>query len=240
MPTDQGTLKGLQELDLQITEKKKALAAFDPQLAEVDEPALALEQQVDGLTKRLQEIQTEERRLERAADDKRSRGKQLETRLQTVRNLREEAAVHAEQDLLRRALDADEQEALSLLDQIRRVEKQLEESEAALAEARAELEPARKALVEGRDEARKALDDLLARRESYAASVDSGPLRVYESIKAGGRGVVVSDLTGDGACGNCFSVIPLQVQNEIRSGAELIRCEGCGVILSDSAEDAAS
>jgi predicted nucleic acid-binding Zn-ribbon protein len=153
-----------------------------------------------------------------------------------VRNLREEAAVLAEQDLLRRALDADEQEALSLLDQIRRVEKQLEESEAALAEAQAELEPTRKELLEGREQARSALDDLMARRKAYASSVEAGPLRVYESIKAGGRGVVVAKLTGDGACGNCFSVIPLQVQNEIRSGAELIRCEGCGVILGDADE----
>ncbi len=236
MASEKGNLKGLQELDLQIAEKKAALSAFDPLLAEVDEPALALEQQVEALRKRLGEIQSEERRLERAADDKRERAKQLETRLQTVRNLREEAAVLAEQDLLRRALDADEQEALSLLDQIRRVEKQLEESEAALAEAQAELEPARKELLEGRDAARGALDDLLERRKAYASSVEAVPLRVYESIKAGGRGVVVAKLTADGACGNCFSVIPLQVQNEIRSGAELIRCEGCGVILGDADE----
>ena len=49
---------------------------------------------------------------------------------------------------------------------------------------------------------------------------------------SGSRDVAVSEITQDGACGNCFCVIPLQVQNEIRSSLNLIRCEACGVILT--------
>jgi hypothetical protein len=57
-------------------------------------------------------------------------------------------------------------------------------------------------------------------------------LRTYDAIRAGGRRVAVAELTDDGACSNCFGVIPLQLQNEIRHGEALIRCEGCGVILA--------
>ena len=49
---------------------------------------------------------------------------------------------------------------------------------------------------------------------------------------AGGREVAVSDLTEDGACGNCFCVVPLQLQHEVRHTEAMIRCEGCGVILT--------
>lgn len=240
MSTEKGNLKELQDLDLQIHEQHKALEAFEPLLAEVDEPVLVLEQEVTALRKRLQEFETEERRLERSADDRRARAKTLETRLQTVRNLREEAAVHAEQDLLRRALEADEQEALSLLDQIRKIEGVLEEKEAALSEAQAELEPRRKALVEERSQAVEAMESLVERREAYARTVDPRYLRVYEGIKAGiragARPLMVADLTPDGACGRCFSMIPLQLQQEVRAANSLLRCEGCGVILSVSDE----
>jgi predicted nucleic acid-binding Zn-ribbon protein len=41
----------------------------------------------------------------------------------------------------------------------------------------------------------------------------------------------------DGACGNCFSVIPLQLQNEVRRGGAMVRCEACGVILTMPHQD---
>ena len=37
-----GSLKELQELDLQVEQLKEKIAGFDPLLAEVDEPALLL------------------------------------------------------------------------------------------------------------------------------------------------------------------------------------------------------
>ena len=231
MTAKQGTLKGLQKLDLAIAEAGRRLAKFDPLFEELEDPVLRLEQEATNLSKRLDEIRAEERRLERAAEDKRARTKLMEDRLRTVRNLREEAAVHAEQDLLRRALDADEQEALALLDQIRRGEKQLGELEEALAEAQAELEPRRVELLAQRERAKAHRQILLDMRETYAATVDALHLRLYERIKAGGRHVVVADLTEDGACGHCFSLVPLQTQHEVRSGVQLLRCEGCGVIL---------
>jgi predicted nucleic acid-binding Zn-ribbon protein len=48
--------------------------------------------------------------------------------------------------------------------------------------------------------------------------------------------VAVTSLTGDGACGHCFGMIPLQVQNEIRTAKALIPCEFCGVLLGPADE----
>jgi predicted nucleic acid-binding Zn-ribbon protein len=226
------SLRELQRLDTDIREAREQVAGFAPLLEEVEEPAAALESEVESTRKRLREIRLEERRLELSADEKRARSKRLQDRLNTVRNLREEAAVHAELDLVRRALEGDEQEALGLLDQIRKLEERLEELEAELGAAQAEVEPRRDELLAQQAAAGTRLEELIAQRDAFAEQIDSGERRLYESIKAGGRTVVVAELTVDGACGHCFSMIPLQVQANVRSGADVIRCEACGVILA--------
>jgi len=226
-----GSLKELQELDLDLERIRSRIAEFVPLLEEVEEPALALEQEVTTLHGRLQEMKLEERRLERAADDRRTRLKMLKERQKSVRNLREEAAVQAESDLLQRSLEAEEQEALTLLDQIRKLEERLREEEAALQVAQAEVAPRRARFLEEQKAAQEELGRLEEKRASYAARVPSRDLQSYERIRGGGRSVAVATLTADGACGHCFGMIPLQVQNEIRSGKALIPCESCGVLL---------
>jgi predicted nucleic acid-binding Zn-ribbon protein len=226
-----GTLKELQDLDLDLERIRARIAEFEPLLLQVEEPALALEQEVDTLHGRLQEMKLEERRLERTADDRRARLKMLRERLKSVRNLREEAAVQAESDLLQRSLEAEEQEALTLLDQIRKLEERLREQEEALEAARAEVEPRRAQLREEQGAAGEELALLEEKRSAYAARIPAKELQSYERIRGGGRSVAVAALTPDGACGNCFGMIPLQVQNEIRSGKALIPCESCGVLL---------
>ena len=89
-------LKELQALDIRIEEARQKVRDFDPQFAEVEEPALVLEGEVANTRKRLQEMKLEERKLEVSTEEKRARVKRLEERLQGVRNLREEAAVSAE------------------------------------------------------------------------------------------------------------------------------------------------
>jgi hypothetical protein len=231
------TLRELQEIDRKIAQGEDKLRAFDPKLAEVDEPALQLEQEVNTTRARLREMKVDERRIEHAADEKRQRVKKLQERLGQIRNVREEAAVSVEIDLLRRSLDGEEQEALTLIDQIRRLEVRLSEQEKALEQARAELEPRRQELLAARAEAERELAQLKEQRQTSASGLQPKQLRVYEGIRGGGRRQAVSELTPDGACGNCFSVIPLQLQNEVRRGGAMVRCEACGVILTTPHQD---
>lgn len=230
------SLKELQRLDREIEKTRKRIREFDPLFEEVEEPALALESEVENTRGRVKEMKVEERRLELSADEKQARVKKLEERLKEVRNLREEAAVHAELDMVRRALEGDEQEALSLLDQIRKLELRLDEQEEALEEARAEIEPRKNELLDERASLQSELSVLQERRETFVGEIDDDELQIYERIKGGGRDVAVAELTPDGACSNCFSMIPLQRRHEVRHGNDMIRCEACGVILSARSE----
>jgi predicted nucleic acid-binding Zn-ribbon protein len=225
-------LKELQELDIRIGDARRTISEFDVRFEEVEEPALRLESDVTTTRGRLQEMKLEERRLELSTEEKRARVRRLEERLGSVRNLREEAAVSTELDMVRRALQSDEQEAYTLMDQIRKLDERLEELEAAHTEARELLAPRLEGLVAERETARDALARLEEEREAFAQGMDPEELRLYDGIRGGGKRLAVSELTEDGACGNCFGMVPLQLQNEIRHGTDLIRCEACGVILA--------
>lgn len=225
-------LKDLQKLDTRILEIKERIQSFDPLFEEVEEPVLVLESELGTLRKRSQEMKLEERRLELSIDEKKDRLKKLEDRLGSVRNLREEAAVSAELEMIKRSLQNDEQEAFTLLDQIRKSDERIEELDAAFEEARSMVEPKKEELLAERSRVQEELESLRAKRDSATDDIDDEELRIYDAIRGRTGRKAVAALTEDGACGNCYGMVPLQVQNEIRHGARLIRCEACGVILT--------
>jgi predicted nucleic acid-binding Zn-ribbon protein len=181
--------------------------------------------------KDLEATSTELRRLERAADEKRVRQKKYEEHLERARNAREETAARAELDLVRRAVEADEQEALERMEAVTRLEIRLDELTDKLEAAREEAAPVRSELVRERDEASGELTALRQRRDAETSDMDRRARQLYEQVAGGRTRTVVTSLTPDGACGNCYSIIPLQQQTEIRRAGELVRCEACGVIL---------
>ena len=222
----------LQKIDQGILETRDRIQGFEPLLAEVEEPALQLEKEYDVTAGRLQEMKLDERRLELAVEEKQARVKRLEDRLNQVRNVREEAAVQAELGLVRRALESEEQEVVSLLDQLGRFEDRLSEQQASMEAERAAVEPRKKELMDERSAAEAELATLELERDAYAAGIDDRYRRVYDNLIRGGRRVAVAPMTEDGACGSCYSVIPLQVQHEVRSVSRLVLCESCGVIVT--------
>lgn len=221
----------LQELDARMAEAREQVERFDPELEELEAPVAAAEAEVESVRKRLDEMKADERRLERSADDKRAQLKKYEDRLGRVRNAREADAARAEIDLIRGAVDADEGDALDLMDQIRRTELKLEELERKLEAARAEAAPKREELMKGRAEAESQLEVLEDRRKNQVIRLNDNAARLYERIRGGKTRVALASLTSDGACGHCFSMVPIQEQNEIRRRQALLRCEACGVIL---------
>lgn len=221
----------LQELDREIVTARGKVEEFDPMLEELEAPLEALVSAVESARKDLDATSTELRRLERAAEEKRARQKKYEEHLERARNAREEAAARAELDLVRRAVEADEREALERMEMVTRLELRLDELDRKLKIAREEADPARDELVRGRDEASGELAELEAQRAAETAEMDRRARQLYEQVRGGRTRTVVTSLTPDGACGNCFSMIPIQRQAEIRRAGELVRCEACGVIL---------
>jgi predicted nucleic acid-binding Zn-ribbon protein len=96
---------------------------------------------------------------------------------------------------------------------------------------RAEAAPRKEELTRSRQEALDALEVLEDQRQNRVIRLRSDAARLYERIGGSKTRVALARLTPDGACGHCFSVIPLNEQNQIRRQETLHRCEACGVIL---------
>lgn len=231
----------LQTIDQRIRATRERVESFESTLAAVDEPVRRLTDEVEVTANKVRELRLEERRLRLAAESKRERVQRLEERLNMVRTIREEAAVQAELGLVRRALDQEELDVVSLLDQIGRFEDRLEIQREGLEEARSAVGPRKSEILAEQEGARSQLTSLETERELCATGLDQRYLMVYDNLARGGRRDAVAPMTGDGACGSCYSLIPLQVQNEIRTSAPLVRCEACGVIVTapmEAPEDA--
>lgn len=224
------SLLELQELDQEIVRAEDAVRAFAPQIESLIAPLQSLMRETEALRQRLVEMKDTVRRLERGANEKRERLQKYLDRLNLVRNPREEAAVRVELDLVRRAAEADEQEALELMEQVTRTELKLDELEKQLTAMRAEVEPKRAALEQEQEAAQDALERLRDKRENLAIRVDAPIRQLYERVRAGRTRMVLARLE-DGACGHCYSVIPIQQQHEIQMARDIYRCEACGVIL---------
>jgi uncharacterized protein len=227
-------LLALQELDQEIARAQAGLAEFDPRLREAEAPVTALRANVEAMTVRLAEMKREAKRLEKGANEKRARQKTFEERLQRVRSSREEAAARTELDLVRRAVDAEEQDALEQMEQATRTDLKLDDMIRQLGKLEVELAPRLEELRGERSAAESALAALVERRQSFAAQVDTPSLRLYERIRSGSTGRALAPLTAEGACGHCFNVLPVQEQQIVRHGAKMHRCEACGIILYEA------
>lgn len=221
----------LQELDEELDRVRSQVEAFAPGLEELELPLVSMKREVEATGARLAEMKADARRLERVEQEKRDRLKAHEARLDRVRNAREEAATRTEIDLIRRAAEADEKDAIQLMDQIKRTDLKLDEVEKELESVRGETDPKREALLAERRQVEEGLQVLQEQRQNRVMRIDPRLLRLYERVRAGRTNTVLAVVTADGACGHCFNMIPIQEQAEIRRSDALARCESCGVIL---------
>lgn len=221
----------LQQIDDQIAEAESRLAAYEPRYRELEEPVRTLEQEVEGLRTRVGEMRLQVRKLEQGADSKREKLRAYEQRMERVRSVREESAAKTELDLVRRAADADETEALEMGEQATRTELRFDELTKQLEKMRGELEPKRAELDLEKNAAADALTELKQKRENHVTRLDKPSVRLYERVRGGRSRTALAPLTSQGACGACFSTLPLQEQSEVRNSKTLHRCEACGVIL---------
>jgi predicted nucleic acid-binding Zn-ribbon protein len=221
----------LQRLDDDIERARLKLKEFEPQFAEIEGPVTTLETEVAATRTRLDDLRGQVRRLETGAEQKRQRLRVYEERMSRIRNMREESASRVEMDLIRRAADADDSDALEMMEQATRTDLKLDELIRNLEKTRAETAPKRDELERSKAEAAAEVQILVDRRQNHTVRLEPAALRLYERVRQGRSTTVLAPLTPEGACGHCFSILPLQEQSMIRNATSLHRCETCGVIL---------
>jgi predicted nucleic acid-binding Zn-ribbon protein len=220
------------------------LQTKDSTIAEVDARIAAVDGDVAALDQELERARGARDTAQRAADDGARRRDELETkiesyrqlqerrrqRLEFVRNPKEASTLMAEMDLARSVLAKEESDWVRSADTVETLQARVNEERqkmeamdaeqatlrAGLASKRATFVSEREALVEDREGAANLLDRALRIR--------------YDRLRRARATAVVVPLNGD-ACGACFTAIPRNRRSQIRSGAIIEGCEACGVIL---------
>jgi hypothetical protein len=224
-------LLALQEMDAEIKRAEAKVKEFAPRIDTLDAPVVAAEKELESARTKLMDLRAEYLRLERNAQQKEEKLYAYQERLSRARTARDEAAVRAELDLIGRALEADRADIRQVGEQTTRTDVKADDLERQLDKARALIAEEREKLVAERDAAQLELDVAREKRENAAVRLDPPSRRLYERLREGKSKMVMAPLTPEGACGNCFNILPVQEQTEVRRAESLRRCEGCGVIL---------
>jgi predicted nucleic acid-binding Zn-ribbon protein len=136
----------------------------------------------------------------------------------------------AELELARSVIAKEETEWVRGAEAVTALERRVTEEESRVAAVDLEQAPERARLTERRHQLEADRDAAVLAREASAERIDK-PLRTrYDRLRRSRSSDVVVPLVG-GTCGACHTAIPLNRRSQIRSGAVLDGCEGCGAIL---------
>jgi len=151
-------------------------------------------------------------------------------RLETVRNPKEASTLMAELDLARSLMAKEEDDWVRSAEAVTSLERKVTEEETRVAALDLEQAPERARLDQRRRDLEAEREAAVRDREASAERIDK-PLRTrYDRLRRSRDRDVVVPLVG-GTCGACHTTIPLNRRSQIRSGAVLDGCEGCGAIL---------
>ncbi|HET9725602.1 MAG TPA: hypothetical protein VFP28_01720 [Gemmatimonadales bacterium] len=222
-------------LDLQS--KDAAVAGLEERLRELDKESAVLDQAIqrardafDAARRAAADGARRRDEIEARVESYRTLQDRRVQRLETVRNPKEASTLMAELELARSVIAKEEADWVRGAEAVTVLERKVQEEENKVAAVELEQAPERARLAERRHQLESERDAAMLAREASADQIDK-PLRVrYDRLRRSRSRDVVVPLVG-GTCGACHTSVPLNRRSQIRSGAILDGCEGCGAIL---------
>jgi len=220
------------------------LQARDAAIAGVDSRVAALDAEVAVLDQELERARGARDTAQRAAADGARRRDELETkiesyrqlqerrrqRLEFVRNPKEASTLMAEMDLARSVLAKEESDWVRSADSVETLQARVKEEQAKMEGMEGQQAPHRAGLAAQRSTLVADREELVSERDSAGNRLDRALRIRYDRLRRARATPVVVPLNGD-ACGACYTAIPRNRRSQIRAGAVLEGCEACGVIL---------
>ena len=230
MHADLVKLLDLQHKDTMVGYVQQRMEALQGEVAGLDQILRQAQDVLNGARRAVADGIRRRDELEARVESYRLLQERRQLRLEHVRNPKEAATLMAELDLARTVMSKEENEWVRSAEAVSALELRVEEEEKKV-EAMAASQTPDRALLEER---RAALEDQLRaahrEREESASRIDRQLRTRYDRLRRSRAADVVVPLLG-GTCGACHTSIPLNRRSQIRSGAVLDGCEGCGAIL---------
>jgi predicted nucleic acid-binding Zn-ribbon protein len=222
----------LQEIDLEIDDRRNTIDDIESRLGEPEEIEAAAAEASERDTE-VRELQKKLKGAEWEVDDLTNKIKPLEKKLYggSVHIPKELASI--EEDI--RSLQAHKR---VLEDKELEVMSQLDEAERALAAAKtehgrlvAEWEAEQRRLRLEKETLTAEIADLEGKREAQRSRIDGAALTLYDALRAKHQGRAVAKVER-GTCGGCRISLPMSLLQRARAGSDVIvQCSSCERIL---------
>jgi len=224
------TLLELQEKDRKIEGIKGELAAYEPELSELDGVILAAEEHLAAARRAITDAGERRTQLESKIESFRLAQERRRQRLEWVQGAKEAANLMAEIDLGRTVLAREEAEWIRSAGQLQEAEEAVTEAEKTVEEIRAAQAARREEIAALQAECRDRLTQAEKERKAFTKKLSTKALTQYERIRRGRAPFALYALHGD-ACGHCFTAIPMHRRQELQAGQAIALCESCGVLV---------
>jgi predicted nucleic acid-binding Zn-ribbon protein len=230
MHADLVKLLDLQHKDNMVGYVRHRMEALQGEVTSLDQILRQAQGILDGARRALADGIRRRDELEARVESHRILQERRQLRLEQVRNPKDAATLMAEFDVARTVMSNEENEWVRSAEAVGALESRAAEEVSKIEALAAAQTPDRTLLAERR----AALEDQLRathhEREESASRIDRQLRTRYDRLRRSRAVDVVVPLLG-GSCGACHTSIPLNRRSQIRSGAVLDECEGCGAIL---------
>ena len=238
------------EQELTVEQKLKALYQLQTMLSKIDEIKTLrgelplevedLEDDVAGLTTRIERIKSEIAELKQAVATNRGEIETAKATIVKYKEQRENVRNNREYDFLTKEIEFQTLEIELCEKRIREFTfqeqekgKELENSEALLDERNKDLELKKTELEEIVAETKQEEEKLREKVKELEVKIEPRLLQSFKRIRKNSRNGLGIVYVQRDACGGCFNKIPPQRQLDIRLRKKIIVCEYCGRIMID-------
>ena len=197
-----------------------------------------LEDELEGLNKRIERINGEIAEFDQTISDRKNVKKEAEALIEkytkqqnNVKNNREFDALTKEIELQKLEIQISDKRIKEAGQQIDEQKEFLAQADELIASRKEDLEAKKQELEKIIKKTEKEEKKLAKDRDSQLKDIEPRLVTAYERIRGKYKnGLAVVSVERD-ACGGCFNVIPPQVQLEIGAMKRIIQCENCARIL---------
>ena len=236
--------------DLSVEERLKTLYQLQTTLSEIDEKRALrgelplevedLEDEIAGLTTRIEKIQNDIDEYQRAVAQKKGEietakasVERYKTQLNDVKNNREYDTLSKEIEFQSLEIELCNKKIKEATFKIEEKKAELEQNQAVIDDRRQALDMKKAELDEIMEETRAEEEKLKEKVKELEIKIEPRLLTSFKRIRKNARNGLGIVYVQRDACGGCFNKIPPQRQLDIKMHKKIIVCEYCGRILID-------
>jgi predicted nucleic acid-binding Zn-ribbon protein len=230
MHADLVKLLDLQAKDAAVEEVEARMRMLESERVGLDQVLQRARDLLDAARRAVADGARRRDELEARVESFRLLQERRQLRLEHVRNPKEASTLMAELDLARTVMNKEENDWVRTAEAVGALEGKVGEEERRVEAVVAEQQPERTGLEKRRAALGDEREAALREREASASRIDRALRTRYDRLRRSRSANVVVPLVG-GTCGACHTSIPLNRRSQIKSGAIVDGCEGCGAIL---------